>query len=122
MSMKPFSEVVEANSVQEDVVTPFVDKASGGVDVEASYLENVEVKQQENFVVKTIGFLGSFRGVVVMFILFFITVLVVDAVGTLQDLLSSGSILDIFYLVALVLLLSALSIVTYNSKVFCLSS
>jgi len=115
MSMKPFSEVVEENIVQEDVVTPFVDKASGGVDVEASYIGNIEAKQQENLVARTIGFLGSFRGVIVMFILFFITVLVVDAVATLQDLLNSGSILDIFYLVALVLLLSALSIVTYKN-------
>ena len=115
MSIKPFSEVVEENIVQEDVVTPFVDKASGGVDVEANYLESVEAKEQENFVVKTIGFLGSFRGVIVMFTLFFITALAVDAVATLQDLLNSGSILDIVYLLALLLLLTALSMVTYKN-------
>ena len=115
MSIKPFSEVVQDHTTKEDVVTPFVDKASGGVDVESSYLDNVEAKQQENFIVKSIGFLGSLRGVVVMFVLFFITVLVVDAVATLQDLLSRGSILDIIYLVVLILLLSALCIVTYKN-------
>jgi len=115
MSIKPFSEVVQEPTQQEDVTTPFVDKASGGVDVEASYFNNVEAKQQENFVVKSIGFLGSFRGVIVMFTLFFITALAVDAVATLQDLLNSGSILDIVYLLALLLLLTALSMVTYKN-------
>lgn len=115
MSIKPFSEVVEENAAQEDVVTPFVDRASGGVDIEATYLDNRETKQQESLVLKIIGFLGSFRGVLVMFVLFFMTLLMVDAVATLQDLLSSGSILDIIYLVSLLLLLSALSIVTYKN-------
>ena len=115
MSIKPFSEVVEDGAPQEDVVTPFVDKASGGVNVEAIYFENVEAKEQENFVVKTIGFLGSFRGIVVMLTLFFLTVLMVDAVTTLQDLMMSGSVLDIVYLVALLLLLLTLTLVSYKN-------
>ena len=115
MSIKPFSEVVQESTQQEDITTPFVDKASGGVDVEASYFNKAEAKQQESFVVTSIGFLGSFRGVIVMFTLFFITALAVDAVATLQDLLNSGSILDIVYLLALLLLLTALSMVTYKN-------
>ena len=115
MSIKPFSEVVEERPTQEDLITPFVDIASGGKDVEERYFGKTDSKEQENFVIKTIGFLGSLRGVIVMFVLFFITVLVVDAVATLQDLLRSGSVLDIIYLVALLLLLSALSMLTYKN-------
>jgi len=115
MSIKPFSEVVEERPPQENVITPFVDIASGGKDVEERYFGKTDSKEQENFVIKTIGFLGSLRGVIVMFVLFFITVLVVDAVATLQDLLRSGSVLDIIYLVALLLLLSALSMLTYKN-------
>ena len=115
MSIKPFSEVVDERPIAQDVVTPFVDKASGGVNVEATYLENIETSEQENLVVKSIGFLGSFRGVIVMSTLFFLTVLVVDAVSTLQELIRSGSVLDIVYLVALVLLLLTLTLVTYKN-------
>ena len=115
MSIKPFSEVVEERPLEQDVVTPFVDKASGGVNIEATYFENVNTKEQENFVVKTIGFFGSFRGVIVMLTLFFLTVLTVDAIATFQDLMSSGSVLDIIYLVALVLLLLTLTLVTYKN-------
>jgi len=115
MSIKPFSEVVEEDITPKDLITPFVDKPSGGTNVEATYLDNVTISQQEGFVLKAISFLGSFRGVMMLTLLFFMTVLVLDMVATLQDLLSSGSVLDIIYLVALVLLLSALSIATYKN-------
>ena len=95
MSIKPFSEVVETGSSQEAVVTPFVDNAKGGVEVEDVYLSNEAVVQQKNLVVKTIGFLGSLRGVVVMFVLFTLVVLLVDAIGTVQEFMVSGSVLDI---------------------------
>ena len=115
MSIKPFSEVVETGSLQEAVVTPFVDKAKGGVEVEAVYLSDETIEKQKNLVVRTIGFLGSLRGVVVMFVLFTLVVLLVDAIGTMQDLMVSGSVLDIVYLSALLLLLSALSLVSYKN-------
>ncbi len=115
MSIKPFSEVVEERNVEEHNLPPFVDKAKGGIAAEEAYFTQETMLKQESLVAQAISFLGSLRGVVVMFVLFTITVLFVDAIATTQDLLNSGSVLDIMYLSALLLLLSALSIVTYKN-------
>ena len=115
MSIKPFSEAVKANGVKEEMTAPFVDSAKGGQDVEANYFDEVKVTQEANFVVRTIGFFSSLRGVIVLFTLFVLTVLLIDAIATIQELFVSGSILDILYLAVLFLLLSSLTLLSYKN-------
>lgn len=115
MSIKPFSEVVQESGTQEEVVAPFVDSAQGGSVAEAFDVTEEKMQRQEGRVMTLISFLSSFRGVLAMFILFVLTLLLVDAVSTFDDLLLSGSWLDIVYLIALLLLLTTLSLVTYKN-------
>lgn len=115
MSIKPFSEVVKDIGSETESVKPFIDTAQGGVEVQEEDFSQQEVAQQESFVVKTVGFLGTAQGLITVFTLFVVTVLFVDALQTLQGLYNSASLLDTIYLVALLLLLSTLTIVTYKN-------
>ncbi len=115
MSIKPFSEVVNDKSLEEEKVRPFVDSAKGGVEVESSSLDEQEIREQEHLVSKIVSFLGSMQGLFSMFVLFFTVVLIIDALQTMHGLYESASILDTVYLLALLLLLSTLVLVTYKN-------
>ena len=115
MSIKPFSEKVSAPQQEEAILKPFVDEASGGVAVDEQYLLEREILTQQNMMLRMISFMGSVRGVLISFVFFVLVVLLLDAVATLQELLLSDSLLDGIYLVALVVLLSSLSLVSYKN-------
>ena len=115
MSIKPFSEVVDNKSLEEERIRPFVDSAMGGVEVEISTFDEQEIREQEHLIVKAVSFLGSLQGLFSVFVLFVTVVLIVDALQTMQGLYESASILDTVYFLALVLLLSTLVLVTYKN-------
>ena len=113
MSIKPFSEVVSEEVQSQNNLKPFVDSAVGGVEIE----DNVVFQEREkvSFVSKSIGFMTSLQGLFLILLLFMSVALLVDAVTTLQELLSSGSLLDLFYLFALILLLASFLGISYKN-------
>ncbi len=114
MSIKPFSKVLDAEDLeQQKKVEPFTDEAKGGKEVKF-YTENMLSNTKENFILKTINFLGSLKGVLGVSILFTFIVVVLDAVKTLQDLYLSNSIIDGIYLFALLFLSFSLFLSSYK--------
>ena len=115
MSIKPFSEKVTIKVEQDETLKPFVDAPSGGVAVDEQYMLERDIKTQQNVMMRIISFMGSARGVLVAFVLFVLVVLLVDAIATFQELLSSDSLLDGIYLVAVVLLLTTLTLMSIKN-------
>lgn len=115
MSIKPFSEKVSTQAKPDETLKPFVDVPSGGVVVDEQYMLERDIETQKNIMLRIISFMGSARGVLVAFVLFVLVVLLVDAIATFQELLTSDSLLDGIYLVAVVLLLTALTLVSIKN-------
>ena len=113
MSIKPFSEMVEQSVVEEARVKPFIDSPKGGISVEEQL--EIHAQQEAGFVIKTVSFLGSFQGVFLSTLFFMFVVLMVDAIVSIQNLYRGYAYLDIFYLFALMILLSALALFSYRN-------
>ena len=113
MSIKPFSEVVEETPHVNEKPKPFVDVAQGGVEVNETLLDHEG--RQENVVGRSISFLGSFQGLMVSALFFFMVVLFVDAVESVQTLFKGTSFLNMLYLFGLSVLLVALAMASYRN-------
>ena len=113
MITKPFSEIVEEEIKQEEVVKPFVDNAYGGIEIEP--LEQSIQKEEIGVMKKTINLLGSVQGLLGVIGVFILVIVFIDTLKTIQTLSSSTSILDSIYLIVLLTLLLTLSIITYKN-------
>lgn len=117
MSIKPFSEVVRDNGTKEkEPVRPFVDNAEGGKTIdETSGITDEETPVQSlTWFNKTLRFLGSAQAFLGALALFILTALFVNTVHNTQALLTSGSLLDLLYLIALVILSATLGIAAFT--------
>lgn len=117
MNVKPFSEIVpDTKEKEQEPLKPFVDDARGGREIKEVGIEKQSSKKQkENSLRKTIRFLGSFAGVVSAVAGFILVAVVVDALQTIEILVTGGSYLDTFYLIALTVLLASLTIFSYGN-------
>jgi len=111
MNTKPFSEVVKQTQSSEEILKPFVDEATGGVEVQQTSTLNIE---KIGLFQKTINFFSSLGGLLTVAMLFILVAVVIDAIKTLQELLVSNSVLDTIYLIALSILAMSLLIVTFK--------
>ncbi len=111
MSPKPFSEVVKNKEQSHDILKPFVDEATGGVELKDEISlspKNISLFQ------KSITFLSSLGGLLTIATAFILIAVIVNATQTIQQLLLSNSLLDTIYLIALTLLATSLTIVTFK--------
>ena len=117
MNVKPFSEIVsDTKEKEQEPVKPFVDDARGGKEIKEVGIEKQSSKKQkENILRNTIKFLGSFAGVVSAVAGFILVTIIVDALQTIESLVTSGSFLDTLYLIALSVLLTSLTIFSYGN-------
>ncbi len=118
MSIKPFSQKVkEKESSQKEEIKPFTSQPDGGVEIENILDKNnkTEINEKMNFIQKSINFLGSINGIFTAFLTFLFIAIIVNAIQNIQLLYQSKSFLDIFYLVGLILLLSALVLFSYKN-------
>jgi len=117
MSIQPFSEIVNKKTKEKDMVKPFVDSANGGVKVEEIKQVKALNKEEINFIKRSINFLGSFFGLLTIFITFVLVVVIVDALKTIELLFVSNSMIDTLYLISLVFLGLTLSIFSYKNYI-----
>ncbi len=117
MSIKPFSEIVSEELEEKEAPRPFVGDASGGVKVEEINVEKILNEQQIGFIKRNINFLGSSLGVLSVTCIFMLVAVVVDALQTIEVLLTSNSMIDTLYLIALVFLGLSLSIFSYKNYI-----
>jgi len=115
MSIKPFSQIVEEKTEdKENEIKPFVAKAKGGVELEKEATQT-DIDEKQNFIQKSISFLGSLGGFFTTLIFFIFIAIFVDTLQNIQSLYQSKSLLDSIYLVGLFLLFATLTIVTYKN-------
>ena len=111
MSPKPFSEVVETKTKSAEALKPFIDEAVGGTE----FKEDSAIDTQKiGLFQKTINFFSSLQGLLTISTLFILVALIIDAIHTLQELLTSNSVLDTLYLIVLTILLISLLGVTFK--------
>jgi len=117
MNVKPFSEIVsDTKEKEQEPLKPFVDDARGGKEIkEVSIEKQPSNEEKENILHKTIKFLGSFSGLVSAIAGFILVAVVVDALQTIEILVTGGSFLNTFYLIALIVLLTSLTIFSYGN-------
>jgi putative membrane protein len=117
MNVKPFSEIVsDTKEKEQEPIKPFIDNARGGREFkEVSIGTQFSNVKKETLLLKTIHFLGSFFGVISVIAGFILVAILVDALQTIELLVTSGSFLDTFYLIALIVLLTSLTIVSYQN-------
>ena len=118
MSIKPFSQKVQEDTPQiKEPLKPFIAEPKGGVEMQESNIElsQTQLKEKRNFLQKSIGFLGSFSGIVVTLITFLFIAISVDALQNLQSLYQSKSLLDMVYLIGLTLLTLSLGLFSYKN-------
>lgn len=114
MSIKPFSQrVSEREEKVQEPLKPFVDEASGGIELQTE--EAQKLTQKESIFRRAIHFFGSFFGVLTVLAGFLVVAIFIDAVQTIETLFASHSLLDTFYLIALLLLLSSFTLLTYKN-------
>lgn len=119
MSLKPFSEVVpdKETSSQELSPTPFMEEATGGVTSQELAIQNASNTDKTNIFQKVINFLSSILGVITVVVIFTLVVVIIDAIETVKSLYISSSPIDILYLIALFLLFSTLTLLTYKNYI-----
>jgi len=117
VNIKPFSEIVsDTKEKKQELVKPFVDSAHGGEETKDVEIKKQSThKQKESILRKIIQFLGSFVGVISAIVGFILVAVIADTLQTIKILVSSGSFVDVFYLIALTVLLTSLSIVSYRN-------
>lgn len=117
MNIKPFSEIVSDNKEIKTTsdVKPFVDQAIGGkkVDEIEFYQEGAHLK--ECFLKRSMNFFASVQGFLVVFIIFILVSIGVDAIRIIVTLYQRSSVLDAIYLLALIILGIVLSAITYKN-------
>lgn len=117
IKIKPFSEpVTESKSNEEKpLIKPFIEDAVGGVEMTEKTFEEFASEEQLTIFQKCIQFLSSLTGLLSILVIFVLVALLVDSFKTLLGLFSSGSILDMVYFVALLVLLATLSLFTFKN-------
>ncbi|WP_457743781.1 TIGR01620 family protein [Sulfurimonas sp.] len=115
MSIKPFSQIVEEkNAERKEELKPFIASAKGGVKLEEQLIQ-ADIKEKQNFIQKSISFLGSISGFFSALLFFLFIAIFVDTLQNIESLYQSKSLLDSIYLLGLFLLFTTLTIVTYKN-------
>lgn len=117
IKIKPFSEIVTESNTNEEkpLIKPFIEDAVGGVEITEETFDGVTSVEPLTTFQKCVQFLSSLTGLLSILVIFVLVALVVDSFKTLLGLFSSGSMLDMVYFGALLVLLSTLSLFTFKN-------
>jgi len=114
MSTKPFKRVVDEQKEElkeENFVKPFKVQSTEPLIIDNLDTEEKDVEEpssrvvKESFLKKAVHFLSSLSGIVVAFFVFIFMAVVADAINTIGDINSKGSVSEYIYLSALILLI-----------------
>lgn len=115
--IKPFSEIVTESNTNEKkpLIKPFIEDADGCVEITEETFDGVTSVEQLTTFQKCVQFLSSLTGLLSILVIFVLVALVVDSFKTLLGLFSSGSMLDMIYFGALLVLIATLSLFTFKN-------
>ncbi|QNA70465.1 TIGR01620 family protein [Sulfurospirillum diekertiae] len=115
--IKPFSEIVTESNTNEEkpLIKPFIEDADGGVEITEDTFDALTSMESLTTFQKCVQFLSSLSGLISILIMFVLVALIVDSFKTLLELFSSGSLLDMVYFGALLVLIATLSLFTFKN-------
>ncbi len=115
--IKPFSEIAtKANTNEKPTfIPPFIEDPIGGFELPEEPFNAFTSVEPLTTLQKCVQFLSSLTGLLSILVIFVLVALVVDSFKTLLELFSSGSMLDMVYFGALLVLIATLSLFAFKN-------